>query len=157
MKIYVDLRLNKRYTFGEIEELFMAGKSMKLKVGVAVLSLTMMASTMSVFAASSFSNFSFSLPGFNGSKYTSYQTQVTTGATGEVENYTSGAKANVDARMIDKDGDAGAWTRNLNQGSSSYVLEGKSTLKAGDQVRAQFSSDISTTVAVDISGKWKSN
>lgn len=135
----------------------MTSKSMKLKISVAVLALTMMASTMSVFAATSFSNFKFSLPGFNGSKYTSYQTQVTTGATGEIENYSSGAKANVDARMIDKEGDTGDWARNLNQGSQSYELEGNSTLRAGEQVRAQFSSDITTSVAVNISGMWKSN
>ena len=135
----------------------MSKKSLRMRIGVAALAITMMSCTMSAFAATDFSGFSFSLPGFNGSKYTAYQKKTTTGATGEVEDYKSGAKANVDARMIDKDGDAGPWTRNLNQGASSYVLEGKSTLKENEDVRAQFSSDITTTVAVDISGKWRSN
>ncbi len=71
----------------------MAKKSLRMKIGVAALAITMMSCTMSAFAATNFSGFAFSLPGFNGSKYTSYQEKTTTGATGEVEEYESGAKA----------------------------------------------------------------
>lgn len=132
----------------------MIKKSIKMKVGVVAIAITMMTS-MSVFAGTTFTSFSLELPGFNGSIYTKDQVKKTTGATGEITKFKSGAKANVDARMIDKDKDAGSWTRNLTSGN--YVLEGDSTLKAGEIVRAQFSSNITTSVSVFISGEWKSN
>ena len=76
----------------------MSKKSLRMRIGVVALAITMMSCTMSAFAATDFSGFSFSLPDFNGSKHTAYQKKTTTGATGEVEDYKSGAKANVDAR-----------------------------------------------------------
>lgn|GEM_PF-2441871 len=135
----------------------MTKKSMKAKIGGTVLALTIMATSMNVFAGTTYSGFSFNLPGFNGSKTTANQTKTTTGASGDIKNYKSGAKANVDARMIDADGDAGPWTRNLNQNSSTYSLDGRSNQKAGEKIAAEFSSDITTTVGVDISGDWRSN
>jgi hypothetical protein len=130
---------------------------MRTKFGVILVIIMVMASGLNAFAGTTYVDFGFNLPGFNASKYTAAQTKVTMGATGEISNYSTGASANVDARMVNQDDSAGNWTRNLNKNATYYKLEGSTTHKANDIIRAQFSSDITTTVGVDIAGKFRSN
>jgi len=130
---------------------------MGTKFGVMLVIVMVMASGLNAFAGTTYVGFSFNLPGFNSSKYTAAQTKTTMGSTGEISSYSTGASANVDARMVNQDDSAANWTRNLNKNATYYTLEGSATHKANDNIRAQFSSDITTTVGVDISGKFRSN
>ena len=128
---------------------------MKKKVLGAVVGVMVMASGVNAFAGTTAVVFNLSLPGFNGNISTESQTKSTSGATGNISSFNAGSTGNVDARMIDDNGNNGSWTRKLSSGS--YDLSSHSKHTNGTSVRAQFSSDLTTTVGVTISGSFKSN
>lgn len=100
------------------------------------------------------SNFSTTVAKANGSGYTSYQTQAKNGAAGDLWTGTVGGDYKVDARLNGTRGN-GTWDKNL--GDSYYVsLVGNPNYK-GDSVRIQFSNDLTTPVAVQVTGTWRSN
>lgn len=88
----------------------------------------------------------------NGSGYTAYQTQSTTGAAAQLHSTTVGGKYVVDARVQGPQN--GAWARNVTDNDSRLL----SNLNAsGKSVRIQFSNNLNTPVAVQVSGTWRSN
>ncbi len=88
----------------------------------------------------------------NGSGYTAYQTQATTGASARLRSATVGGSYTVDARVEGPvDGD---WDRNVGDNDDRWLQNDNS---AGRSVRVQFSNDWNTTVAVQVTGDWRSN
>ena len=49
------------------------------------------------------------------------------------------------------------WVRDIDDNTYYSIPTNKNDIKSGDSVRLQFSNDLTTPVAVQVSGKWKSN
>lgn len=89
----------------------------------------------------------------NGSGFTAYQTQATSGASGQLHSTSVGSSYVVDARM---DGPSDSdWIRNVTD-NDSRVLTGNDN-NSGDRVRLQLNNDASTPVSVQVSGSWRTN
>lgn len=90
---------------------------------------------------------------FNGSGYTAYQTQSTSGASGQLHSGSVGGSYQVDARM---DGPSDSdWVRNVTD-NDSRTLTGNDNNR-GNSVRLQLSNDLNTRVSVQASGSWRTN
>lgn len=109
-----------------------------------------------VLAGTVYEGYNTSVGPFNGSGYTGYQTKIHSGANGKLLSNSVGANYVVDARMIDSSGNAGSWTRNVND-NAIYTLAGNSSQTSGKKVRVQFSNDLLTPVSVQVTGSWRSD
>lgn len=127
-------------------------KFKSLLLGVAICSI---GSSM-VYAGTSYSSYNTTVGRFNGSGYTGYQTKTTSGANGNLRSKSVGGSYVVDARMIESNGTAASWRRNITD-NKNYALDGHYSHKKGDRVRVQFSNDLTTPVNVQVTGSWKSN
>jgi len=127
----------------------------KTKLVTILLALLVLGST-TVAAGNLFSNYSTTVGSFNGNGYTGYQDKATDGANGELRSTTVGGDYVVDARMIESNGTAGSWTRNVDD-NRDYALDGHVNHLVDDSVRIQFSNDWNTPVNVQVSGRWRSN
>lgn len=116
------------------------------------------AGSISAYAGTTpYSAYDLTVPRLNQSAYTGYtQTKTVRGATGNIDSWTVGGNYTVDVRMLDAQGNAGAWARNVGD-NTNKVLGGHNNHLKGDSMRAQFSSDLSTTVNVSIDGAWRSD
>lgn len=104
-------------------------------------------------AGTSYTSYSTSVGKFNGNGYTAYQTKTTTGATGNLRSTSVGGKYTVDARMQASSG-TGSWVRSVNSNETRNL---SNSVSKGSSARVQFSNDLSTPVAVQVSGTWRSN
>lgn len=111
--------------------------------------------TATVMAGNKYSGYNTTVGRLNGNGYTKYQTKSTSGANGYIKSKTVGGKYLVDVRMNSSSGN-GSWVRDLDD-KDNRSLPGSSKTKSGCEVRAQFSNDLTTPVAVQVEGKWKSN
>lgn len=125
-------------------------KKTVLTAGVAVMMMTSAA-----VAGSSYSHYNTTIGKFNGNGYTGYQTKNTAGANGYIKSTKVGGDYVVDVRMNGPSGN-GSWVRNLDD-KDNRSLPGSAKMKKGCLVRAQFSNDWNTPVAVQVVGQWKSN
>lgn len=97
--------------------------------------------------------YSTSVAPFNGSGYTAYQTQATSGASGQLHSTSVGGSYVVDARM---DGPSNSdWVRNVTD-NDSRTLTGNDN-GSGAAVRLQLSNDLNTPLSVQASGSWRTN
>ena len=128
---------------------------MKAKKTILAVGLVTLMIGSSAMAGTSFSSYNTTVGRFNGNGYTSYQKKATAGANGNIESSNVGGSYVVDARMSSASGN-GSWIRDLDDGDSR-TLPGNSNMKKNEDVRVQFSNDWNTPVAVQVSGKWKSN
>lgn len=104
-------------------------------------------------AAMHYSNFDLYLPGLNGYASTGYvQKKAESGATGEIiVDKKSSSQHVFDARMEDKGGQKGAWTRQI--GSGSALLKGHSQHFRNEKIKLGLSSNWNA-VGQYYSGKW---
>jgi len=106
------------------------------------------------YAATSYSSFSLTLPGGDGSVSTGLgQTKATSGANGNINVTTS--KQKFDARQVDEQGNAGDWRRQISAGSSAG-LPGHSSQLKGDKMKLTLSSNWNAT-SDSKTGTWRSN
>lgn len=108
------------------------------------------------FAGTAYSNYSTTVGRLNGSGYTSYQRKAISGANGNLNSRLVGGNYVVDARMQEKNGASGAWTRNITD-NTFYELDSHVNHSKGDSVRVHFSNDWNTPVNVQVAGSWRSN
>jgi len=127
----------------------------KLSKVLLVGAVSVMLLGTSAFAGINFEYYSTIVGRFNGSAYTDYQTKNTTGTDGYIISKKVGGDYVVDARMDCSLG-SGAWTRNVDD-NQTRMLEGTSKQTKGCSVRAKFSNDITTPVAVHVKGEFMSN
>lgn len=125
------------------------------KKTVLATSLAVMMLATTAMAGNKYSNYNTTVGRLNGNGYTAYQTKKTSGANGYIKSTTVGGKYLVDVRMNSSSGN-GSWVRDLDD-KDNRSLPGNSKMKSGCDVRAQFSNDLNTPVAVQVTGKWKSN
>ena len=131
---------------------------------------TIMASATQVFAAfdsiektpkgTTFQSFNVHVPGWNGSGTTGIQTKGTIGASAQIQSFRSGSYVNTDVRQNYSYVGAsyhGPWLRNLNNNQSSYTVPTNANHPSGSDTKLEFSSDITTTAAYDVTGEWRSN
>lgn len=111
--------------------------------------------TSAAMAGTSYSKYNTTVGRFNGNGYTSYQTKATAGANGYIKSTNVGGNYVVDVRMTSSSGN-GSWVRDLDD-QDNRSLPGSSKMKKNCSVRAQFSNDWNTPVAVQVAGTWKSN
>lgn len=117
-----------------------------------VAGVVVMSGAGAAYAGTTFSNYNTTVGCCNGSGWTGYQTQSTTGASSSLHSYSVGADYVVDARI---DGPVdGAWDRDITDSDNRW-LDNNNT--SGKSVRVQFSNDLSTSVAVQVTGQWRSN
>ncbi|GAA1710841.1 hypothetical protein GCM10009809_04010 [Isoptericola hypogeus] len=89
---------------------------------------------------------------YNGSGYTEYQTQYTSGASAQLHSGTVGGVYKVDVRV---DGyHIGTWTRNVTDNDSRLLNNDN---PKGKSVRLHFSNDLDVSKAVQVTGTWRSN
>lgn len=134
--------------------IIMKGKFVKSAVLLSVVA--MVSSAVHVIAGTSYEAYSTTVPAFNGSGYTAYQTKTTTGTPANLKSDSVGGSYVVDVRMIDIDGNAGDWTRDVTD-NQTYLVDGATSHTSGDSVRLQFSNDWNTPVSVQVEGEWRSN
>lgn len=65
------------------------------------------------YAGSEYQSYSTTVAPFNGNGYTSYQIKDTIGTAAGLKSETVGGNYTVDVRMIDSDGSAGSWCRDV--------------------------------------------
>ena len=128
---------------------------MNLKKTVVTTSLAIMMLTATAMAGNTYSNYNTTVGRLNGNGYTPYQTKSTSGANGYIKSTTVGGKYLVDVRMNSSSGN-GKWVRDLDD-QDNRSLPGSAKMKSVCYVRAQFSNDLTTPVAVQVAGQWKSN
>lgn len=93
----------------------------------------------------------------NGSGYTGYQTKANSGENGYLKSTLVGGKYTVDARMQDSTSRVhGPWVRKVTD-NKEYVLYSNANHKKGNDMRVQFSNDLTTLVSVQVTGSWRSN
>lgn len=128
---------------------------MNLKKTVVATSLTVMMVTTAAVAGTSYSNYNTTVGRLNGNGYTGYQAKNKAGANGYIKSTNVGGNYVVDARMNSSSGN-GSWVRDLDD-CENRSLPGNAKMKKGCSVRTQFSNDLNTPVAVQVTGSWKSN
>lgn len=111
--------------------------------------------TSAAMAGTSYSKYNTTVGRFNGNGYTDYQTKATSGANGYIKSTKVGGDYVVDVRMNSSSGN-GSWVRDLDD-NDNRSLSGSAKMKKGCSVRAHFSNDWNTPVAVQVIGQWKSN
>lgn len=126
-----------------------------LSKGVVTVGAVMLLLGSSVCAGTSMQKYSTTVGKFNGNGYTGYQTKACTKEDGYLYSNAVGGSYVVDVRMISNDTKA-AWVRDVND-NRGYYIPGNENLKAGNEVRLQFSNDLLTPVDVQVEGEWKSN
>lgn len=105
-------------------------------------------------ADTSNSSFSLNVPGGNRYVETGYsQTKTTSGANGSI-TISTGSQA-CDARMVDAQGNAGAWVRQIKAKSTSS-LPGHYKQVKGDKMKMGISSNWNATQQSK-TGSWRSN
>lgn len=121
---------------------------------VAVLLAVLLMSCGAVYAGTSYSVYNLIVTRFNGNGYSYYQVKASTGETGWLNSEFVGADYVVDARM---EGQYDApWTCDVTD-NDARSLPGYYKQTSGMSVRAHFSNDWTTPVAVQVIGTWKSN
>lgn len=88
--------------------------------------------------------------GFSGEK-------EVTGSSMYVYDCGVGGGYQVDARQIDSDGAAGAWSAGYRTGIAGMYLDGTSRIQAGDEVGIEFRSPISNLYNVEVTGTFDTN
>lgn len=129
-------------------------KKKGLKISVITAMSVMLLGT-AAFAGTSYENYNTTVGRFNGNGYSSYQSKTTAGTNGYISSTKVGGSYVVDVRMNSSSGN-GSWVRDLDD-NESRSLPGSSKMTKNTNVRLQFSNDWNTPVAVQVSGKWKSN
>lgn len=104
-------------------------------------------------AGTSWSNYDTTVPKFNGSGYTGYQTKDSSGTYGELYSAIVGGSYTVDARMVASSG-TGSWVRSITDDDYRNL---PNSVPKGLSTRVEFSNDITTPVNVQVSGRWRSN
>ena len=127
-------------------------KSLAILTGVLAI-----ATSVSVSAGTTYTGYNTTVGDQNGSGYTGYDQEKTTrGANGNIKSGSVGGIYVVDVRMQDQQGNNGAWTRNVTDGTNAS-LGGHTNHIKGDLMRAEFSNDIGTPVDVQVTGSWRSD
>lgn len=111
----------------------------------------------SVYAGTSMESYSTTVGKFNGSGYTSYQTKTYTIDKGELYSNAVGGNYNVDVRMCSSANKKAKWIRDVDDNTTYEIPTNSKEIKAGNNVRLEFSNDLTTPVKVQVEGKWKSN
>ncbi|GGA33536.1 hypothetical protein [Paenibacillus physcomitrellae] len=127
------------------------------KIFILSVTASMMIMGSTVFAGSSWSSQeSKSLPGWNGSAYSSTQTKAAIGQAGLQMDATEGYEIDVrtEGTSGTSNGVNGSWTRDV-KGGNTYQLSAPQGV--GDNLRLHFSSNLLTTKSTNIVYKWRSN
>lgn len=118
----------------------------------AVAGLVVLSGASAAYAGTTHKAYNTTVGCCNGSGYTGYQTQSTTGASAALHSWTVGGSYKVDARIegpID-----GSWDTEISDSENRWL---DNSNLSGKSVRVQFSNDWTTTVAVQVTGEWRSN
>ncbi|WP_148499999.1 hypothetical protein [Paenibacillus ihumii] len=129
----------------------------KKRLCILTLSVSLLVMGSSVFAGTSWSSEeSKSLPGWNGSAYSSTQTKADIGQAGLQMNATEGYEIDVrtEGTSGNSNGVNGSWVRDV-KGGNTYNLSAPQS--KGDNLRLHFSSNLTTTKSTNIVYKWRSN
>ena len=135
--------------------------SKKVRRLVVVTVIAVMALTVAAFATRGV-EFSVRCPRLRGSvstldeDYDISGTKETTGSSLYAYDCGVGGGYQVDARQVDSDGAAGAWSAGYRTGVTMY-LDGTSRIQAGDKVGIEFRTPLATLVDVDVSGTFDTN
>lgn len=129
---------------------------MKKKRNFALLFGLIFIFSISAYAGTTSRSYDTTVGKFNGSGYTGYQVKDATGTPGDLNSTFVGGSYKVDGRMVDDSGDTGDWERNIDDWSV-VTLDGDNQQLSGEEIRVQFSNDLSTPVDVQVTGSWKSN
>ncbi|MCQ4925156.1 hypothetical protein CIW83_05345 [Tissierella sp. P1] len=124
----------------------------KGNVSMLLIALIIMGS-VSAYAGTSWSSFSTTVPRFNGSGYTSYQTKSISSEDAEVDIDYVGGDYEVDIRLVSQNRNS-KWERNVVDGMFFYI---PNSVQAGERCRLEISNDLSTPVKVQVEGEWRSN
>ncbi|WP_253270877.1 hypothetical protein, partial [Geobacillus thermocatenulatus] len=108
---------------------------------------------VAVQAGTTWTEYNTTVPRFNGSGYTGYQTKSSSGTYGELHSAVVGGLYTVDARMQASSG-TGEWVRSVTDNDYRRL---PNSVPKGLNARVEFSNDITTPVNVQVSGKWRSN
>ncbi|MGV8149889.1 MAG: hypothetical protein ACLKAN_12890 [Alkaliphilus sp.] len=128
---------------------------MKKKISMVVLMLVFVMA-LSVSASSTFETYNTTVGRIGGRGYTGFQTKQITGAAADLRSVSVGADYTVSVRMLDSDGNAGEWARDVGD-NDNRTLDGDSDHRSGDLVRLEFANDWFTRVNVQVHGTWRSN
>ena len=125
-------------------------------VSLALVSVMLLAA---VAFATDYVNAHCIVPAFNGSGYSQGAgTKERTGSSAYLYNVTVGGGYEVDARQADMTSDArGAWARNLSSRNTSASLPGTTSMYRNDTIQVEFSNDLTTTVSVEVNGRFDTN
>ncbi|CUA78980.1 hypothetical protein [Anoxybacillus suryakundensis] len=126
---------------------------MKRKLVLFGLSVSLLAFGGAVQAGASWSEYNTTVPKFNGSGYTGYQTKASSGTYGELNSDVVGGSYTVDARMQATSG-TGSWVRSITDNDYRNL---PNSVPKGLSARVEFSNDLTTPVDVQVSGRWRSN
>lgn len=105
------------------------------------------------YAGGKLTDYNTTVSKFNGSGYSGYQTKSVSSKAGRLESKSVGGRYTVDARMNAASG-TGPWVRRINDNDHRDLPNG---VGAEKKTRVQFSTNLTTRVNVQVSGKWKSN
>ena len=132
-------------------------KTKRLVKAIVITSAILMLFGSSVYAGTSMKNYDTTVGRFNGNGYTGYQTKSYDIDKGYLYSNAVGGNYTVDVRMISSKNKKAKWVRDIDDNTYYSIPTNKNDIKSGDSVRLQFSNDLTTPVAVQVSGKWKSN
>lgn len=127
-----------------------------IKVAVLTSAVVLMFGS-SVYAGTSMEKYSTTVGKFNGSAFSSYQTKTYTIDKGELYSNAVGGHYTVDVRMCSSAGKKARWIRDVDDNTTYEIPTNRNTIKAGNNVRLEFSNDLTTPVKVQVEGSWMSN
>lgn len=103
-------------------------------------------------AGTTWQNYNTTVGRINGNGYTGYQRKVESGTNPQLASDLVGGNYGVDARTEHSSG-SGSWCRVYDFTDCSWTKY----YSAGNDIRIRFSNDVTTVVAVQVVGTWRSN
>jgi len=111
----------------------------------------------SAYAGTTMEDYGTTVGRFNGSGFTSYQTKTYTSEKGFLYSNAVGGNYTVDVRMVSSARKKAKWVRDVDDNTHYSIPTNKDTIKKGNNVRLEFSNDLTTPVRVEVEGQWMSN
>ncbi|SHX08356.1 Uncharacterised protein [Mycobacteroides abscessus subsp. abscessus] len=121
-------------------------------LGAAAMGISVMATA--AYAGTSYQSFSTTAASFSGKGYTSYQSKTYAGRPADVRTSSVGGNHLVDLSLNSRDG---KWSKVVYDVGDNRHVAINNTFPKGAKVRLVAHNAWNTYVAVQVSGKWRSN